>query len=148
MKADLILAALGFNEALEETKSCPLSKFVWRSTFRTSIKSLQWQKPLQKSFWFHPLPTKTPKAFQVADLNNATLQSYVKAMARVAKREKVGFVNCFHRTTTATLDPLTINGCHLNQKKAIFISEAFFTKGLSGKKLFLTMDEDAVGRRD
>ena len=57
-------------------------------------------------------------------------------MARVAKREKVGFVNCFHRTKALMnkgADPLTINGCHLNQK-GIFISEAFFTKGLSGKK--------------
>ena len=91
-------------------------------------------KPLAKIVLVSPIANENVEGVSAADLNNRTLQSYVKAMARVAKREKVGFVNCFNQTKALMkkdADSLTINGCHLNQKVSSFGSVLY--EGLIGK---------------
>src|SRR5205814_5829408 len=51
--------------------------------------------------------------------NNKRLEMYTKAMAEVAKANRVPFVDLFHATRelyTKAAGPLTINGVHLNEK--------------------------------
>lgn len=143
MKADLILAAFGFNEAFGGNEELP-SFEIRLAKYLQDLKSKAYNgKTAAKIVLVSPIANENVEGVSAADLNNATLQSYVKAMARVAKREKVGFVNCFHRTKALMnkgADPLTINGCHLNQKGYLHFGSILY-EGLIGKKA-PTMDED------
>ena len=143
MKADLILAAFGFNEAFGGKEALP-SFEIRLAKYLQNLKSKAYNgKAAARIVLVSPIANENVKGVSAADLNNRTLQSYVKVMARVAKREKVGFINCFDQTKARMnkgADPLTINGCHLNQKGYLHFGSVLY-EGLIGKKA-PSMNED------
>ena len=83
MKADLILAAFGFNEAFGGNEALP-SFEIRLAKYLQDLKSKAYNgKTSAKIVLVSPIANENVKGVSAADLNNRTLQSYVKAMAEL-----------------------------------------------------------------
>lgn len=136
MKADLILAAFGFNESFSGEDG--LLAFEHRlGDYLSELKSKSYNNfNAPKVVLVSPIANENVTGVKASDLNNQRLHLYVKAMTRVARRQKVGFVNSFDSTKRImdrNKNQLTINGCHLNQKGYDFFARFLFRK-LFGKE--------------
>ncbi|MCA9081616.1 MAG: HEAT repeat domain-containing protein, partial [Planctomycetaceae bacterium] len=128
-RADVILAAFGFNESFAGSDGLP--KF--REQLSTYLKQLKPKayngESAPRIVLVSPIANENTAAVQAADLNNARLAEYVAAMRDVAATERVGFVDVFEATQDAMSSlgsDLTINGAHLNEDgNAVFAAALY-----------------------
>ena len=137
-KADVIFAAFGYNESFAGVDgltefSDKLEKFV------TAMKASAYNgKTGPKIVLVSPVGNENVKGVAAADLNNSNIAAYTKAMAAVARRTRVGFVNVFNATRKAMANAktdLTFNGAHMLENGYRIFGEALFRGAFKGKKL-------------
>ncbi len=134
-KADVIIAAFGFNESFEGVEGLP--------AFRKSLSD--WVAKMKaKAFngktgprivLLSPIANEDVEGVAAGDLNNANLKVYSEAIRVIAAEQKVGFVDLFTPTRAAMADStndLTINGVHLNARGYELYARAMH-KALTGK---------------
>jgi len=119
-KADVVFAFFGYNESFAGQQG--LEKF--EKDLDGFLKGLASQKFNGKSaprvVLFSPIAHENLKDPNLPDgsANNARLEIYTKAMAKVAKNNNTVFVDLFNPTReiySVSEKPLTINGIHLNE---------------------------------
>ena len=115
-KADVIFAAFGFNESFGGVEKLP--EFRARlAKFLTELKTTAYNgRSAPRIVLVSPIANENVKAIPAADLNNARLAAYTRAMEAAAAEHQVGFANVFAGTKAAMDDPktdLTFNGVHL-----------------------------------
>ena len=134
-KADVVFAFFGYNESF--AGAAGLDKF--KADLETFITHTREQKYNGKSapqlVLFSPIAHENLKSPNLPDgtENNKRLELYAKAMAEVARKNGVVFVDLFNPTRARYAfveKPLTINGIHLNatgnEAVAQIIDEALF----------------------
>jgi glucose/arabinose dehydrogenase/lysophospholipase L1-like esterase len=136
---DVILAFFGFNESFAGPAGIDQFKLDL-ARFITDVRQLKYPSQTIMRFTEKPIEqdktgevTKTPKLVLVspianenipdrgilaADRNNANLQLYTDAMAKVAAENKVPFVDLYNLTlkANARVKPFTHNGIHLSEQ--------------------------------
>ncbi|QDU76743.1 Auracyanin-A precursor [Bremerella volcania] len=128
-KADVILAAFGFNESFAGPAG--LADFRQKlSQYLTDLKSKSFNgETAARIVLVSPIANENLDNIPAASLNNANIQLYVDVMREVAAEQKVAFANVFP-TTAAEMDSpgtdLTINGVHLNRVGDQVFSAALF----------------------
>jgi azurin len=136
MKADIIIAAFGFNESFAGEKH--LSSFKTRlSKYLLNIRSKSYnsQSPPQVVL-VSPIANENVPGVDAAKLNNSNIKAYTEAMRLVAKEQNVGFVDTFTKIAAEMArekSALTINGSHLNSLGYSKFSDILF-EGLTNKK--------------
>lgn len=134
-EADVVFCFFGYNEALRGEAG--LAGF--EKDLATTLQGMQQQKyngeDPPRIVVFSPIAHENLYSRHLPDgvANNAKLELYTKAMAKVCQAEKVAFVDLFHPTQelyrTANT-PLTMNGVHLlehgNRQLAAVIDAALF----------------------
>ena len=128
-KADVILAAYGFNESFAGEAGLPA--FRKRLTgFLRRLKTKAFNgKSAPQIVLVSPIPNENVAGVAAADRNNADIARYCTAMREVAAAEAVGYVDVFTpliRPIGAAGD-LTINGCHLTKKGYAAFAQALYT---------------------
>ena len=135
MKADIIIAAFGFNESFGGIKE--LSSFETRlANYLLNLGSKLYNgKSPPLLVLVSPIANENVNGVSAAGLNNDNIKAYSKSMKKVADKQKVGFVNVFDGTAAEMLlkqNDLTINGAHLNalgySKFAKILFEGVFQK--------------------
>jgi putative heme-binding domain-containing protein len=117
-KADVILAAYGFNESFAGPEGLPafrdkLAAFLDRLTGHTFNG-----KTAPRVVLVSPIACENVPGVAAADMNNPNLAAYTAAMREVAAAKGVAFVDVFAPTLGLLADPaaeLSINGCHLSR---------------------------------
>ncbi len=114
-KADVIFAAFGFNESFGGVERLP--EFRARLVrFLTELKTSAYNgRAAPRIVLVSPIASENVQGVPAADLNNARLAAYTRAMEEAAAEHKIGFVNVFAATKAALDDPatdLTFNGVH------------------------------------
>ena len=128
-KADVILAAYGFNESFAGKAGLPA--FCQRLTgFLRRLKTKAFnRKSAPRIVLVSPIPNENIAGVAAYDRNNANIARYCTAMREVATAEAVGYVDVFTpliRPIAAAGD-LTINGCHLTKKGYAAFAQALYT---------------------
>ncbi|MBI4622110.1 MAG: hypothetical protein HY736_02675 [Verrucomicrobia bacterium] len=115
-KADVIFAAFGFNESFAGVEKLP----EFRQRLTTMIQEMKASayngRAAPRIVLVSPTANENVPGVPAADLNNARIAAYTRAMAAVAAEQKVGFANVFDATLAAMANPataLTFNGVHL-----------------------------------
>ena len=137
-QADVIFAAFGYNESFAGHEG--LADFTDRlEKFVTAMKSSAYNgKTGPRIVLVSPIANENVKGVNAADLNNANIAAYTKAMAAVARKTKVGFVNVFNATRKAMANPktdLTFNGAHMVESGYEVFGKALFKGTFKNKKL-------------
>jgi putative heme-binding domain-containing protein len=117
-KADVILAAYGFNESFAGPAGLPafrekLAAFLDRLCGHAFNGS-----SAPRVVLVSPIANENVPGVAAADRNNANLAAYTAAMREVAAARGVAFVDVFEPTLALLADPataLSINGCHLSR---------------------------------
>lgn len=117
MKADIIIAAFGFNESFGGMKE--LSSFETRlSNYLLNLRSKSYNgKNAPLVVLVSPIANENINGVSAAKQNNDNIKAYCMSMKKVADQQKVGFIDVFDATAAEMLlkqDDLTINGAHLN----------------------------------
>ena len=117
MKADIIIAAFGFNESFGGTKE--ISTFETRlERYLLNLRSKSYNgKSAPLVVLVSPIANENVIGVSAAKLNNSNIKAYCNSMKEVADKQKVGFVNVFDGTAIEMVlkqADLTINGAHLN----------------------------------
>ncbi|MFT4637262.1 MAG: plastocyanin [Verrucomicrobiales bacterium] len=115
-KIDVIFAAFGYNESFGGLDSLPDFRdrlTQWITTTRTLAFN---GKKGPRIVLLSPIANENIQGVPAADLNNARLSAFTKAMAEVATAEKIGFADLY--TPSLALfengeSDWTINGAHL-----------------------------------
>jgi hypothetical protein len=128
-KADVIIAAFGFNESFGGVEKLP--EFRARlARFLTELKSNAYNgKTAPRIVLVSPIASENVPGIAAADLNNARLAAYTRAMEAVATENRVGFANVFDATKEALADPttnLTFNGVHLEDRGYALLARQLF----------------------
>ena len=131
MKADVIIAAFGFNESFAGPKEIPyfedrLEKYL------TSLTSKAYNgKNAPSVILISPIANENINLVPAADLNNKSLQIYTNSIKKIAHSKGVGFIDVFTVTESIMkkvgIDH-TINGSHLNEKGYELFGEILFEK--------------------
>jgi putative heme-binding domain-containing protein len=116
-RADVILAAYGFNESFAGPAGLPtfrekLAAFLDRLTGHAFNGT-----SAPRVVLVSPIANENVAGVAAADRNNANLAAYTAAMREVAAAKGVAFVDVFEPTLALLADPateFTINGCHLS----------------------------------
>ncbi|MEY2881941.1 MAG: hypothetical protein RLZZ15_4321 [Verrucomicrobiota bacterium] len=128
-QADVIFAAYGFNESFGGTARLPefRSRLI---AFLTRLKSAAYHAGhAPRIVLVAPIANENVPGVPAADLNNARLAAYARAMEEVAAEQRVGFVDAFTATRDALAAPatqLTSNGIHLNDAGYAFLAKQLF----------------------
>ena len=130
MKADIIIAAFGFNESFGGKKELP--SFETRlANYLLNLRSKSYNgKSAPSVILVSPIANENVQGVQAADRNNPNIKAYCKSMKKVADFQEVGFVNVFNQTSAEMLgdrDNLTINGAHLNASGYSKFAKILFT---------------------
>ncbi|MGB0582020.1 MAG: PVC-type heme-binding CxxCH protein [Limisphaerales bacterium] len=142
-KADVIFAAFGYNESFAGKEG--LADFSDRlEKFVGAMKSSAYNgKTGPRIVLVSPVANENVQGVKAADLNNANIAAYTKAMSAVARKTKVSFVNVFNATRKAMADPrtdLTFNGAHMLENGYAVFGKALF-KGAFGNQKLPPLDE-------
>lgn len=121
-KADVVFAFFGFNESFDGAEG--VEKFKQEITdFIIHTKAQKYNgTSAPQIVLFSPIAHEDLKSPHLPDgtENNIRIDMYTKAMAEVAAKEDVSFVDLFSLTknfyANNTGEPFTINGIHLNAK--------------------------------
>lgn len=134
-KITVVLAAFGFNESFRGTD--------YVEDFKSNLKL--WVEQIRSSAFngssgprlvlVGPPANENLPRIPAADLNNARIEAYSRAMAEVARELHVGFLDLFQPSRalfqTATA-PLTINGVHFTQAGDALLASLLY-RGLLDK---------------
>lgn len=111
-QADVIFAAFGFNESFKGNKGLAEFETLLRA-FLIELKSHRYNGTSAPHIvLISPTPAEKPHGHL-----NDQIQSYAKAMQKVAQAEKVGFADVSKSAAllaSSPQSPVTINGVHLN----------------------------------
>ena len=124
-KADVIFAAFGFNESFAGVEKIPAFKLRLTALLQELRTHAYNGKCAPQVVLVSPTANENVKGIPAADLNNARLAAYTKAMGEVATAQKVGFANVFNDTPAAKAS-LTFNGVHLEDLGYAVLGEALF----------------------
>lgn len=134
-KADVILAAYGFNESF--AGEAGLLAFRERLiTFLAKLKAKAFNgETASQIVLLSPIPNENVAGVAAADRNNAAIFLYANEMRRVASEQGVGFVDLYTPMleSLAAAGDLTINGCHLTAGGYRMLAEHLF-RGLFGRE--------------
>ena len=115
-KADVILAAYGFNESFAGEAGLPA--FEERlAAFVAGLKAKAFNgEAAPRIVLLSPIPNENVAGVAAADRNNAAIAAYTDVMRTVAAEQGVGFVDLYGPMLQplAASGDLTINGCHLS----------------------------------
>ena len=128
-KADVILAAYGFNESFAGEPGLPAFRNRL-AAFLQRLKSKAFNgESAARIVLVSPIPNENVAGVAAADRNNANIARYTAAMREVAAIEQVGFVDAFMPLVNSLAAPgdLTINGCHLSEAGYAAFAQALFT---------------------
>lgn len=135
-KADLILAAYGFNESFAGEAGLPaFRENLMRFVQNLKTKAFNGTSP-PRIVLISPIANENLPNVPAADLNNDNIQLYLHAMREVAAEQQVGFVDVFEATGKAMQSPgddLTINGIHLNEEGYQLFSQTVFRQLLGAE---------------
>jgi lysophospholipase L1-like esterase/plastocyanin len=122
-KADIILAAFGFNESFKGEKG--LGEFATLlKAFLIELKSHRYNGTSEpKIILVSPTPAEKPHEHL-----NAQIKPYADAMRQVAAEQKVGFADVFDIPPSEFRGPHSINGVHLNQEGYRVFSERLYNQ--------------------
>ena len=116
-KADVIVAAFGFNESFAGEAGIP----AFRKALTTYIQGLQTKafngQSAPQIVLLSPIANENIQGVPAAD-NNKNIEAYAQVVQEVANELKVGYVDLYQPTLTAMSSPggdLTMNGAHLNE---------------------------------
>ncbi len=116
-RADVILAAFGFNESFAGEAGLVAFKNSL-SSYVNQLKSRAFNgSTAPQVVLLSPIASENVRGVPAADLNNLRLKWYADAVAEVAAQQEVGFVDVYTPMKPLMDDPdsdLTINGVHLN----------------------------------
>ncbi len=121
-KADVIFAFFGFNESFRGAEGIDQFKKEMTDFIQHSRNQKYNGKNSPQIVLFSPIAHEDLKSPHLPDgkENNTRIELYTQAMAEVAAKEGVSFVNLFTLTKKMyadnTSEPFTINGIHLNKK--------------------------------
>lgn len=123
-QADVIFAAFGFNESFKGDKG--LAEFeTLLKAFLIELKSHRYNgTSAPRIVLVSPTPAEKPHGHL-----NGQIQSYAKAMQKVAQAENVGFADVSKSAAllaSSPQSPLTINGVHLNAQGYRLFAEDLF----------------------
>ncbi|MEM9160485.1 MAG: PVC-type heme-binding CxxCH protein [Verrucomicrobiota bacterium] len=138
-KADVIFAAFGFNESFKGIETIPEFKERLGQFVRHTVRQAYNGETGPKLVLVSPIANENVEGVAAADLNNANLAAYTKAMAEVARAEKVGFIDVFQSTLGLMADgrsELTINGVHLNEEGYREFGRIAFQKAFGEERTF------------
>ena len=123
-KADVILAAFGFNESFKGEKG--LAEFeTLLKAFLVELKSHHYNGVSEPRIVLVS-PTRAEKPHEHL---NSQIQSYFEVMEKVAKAEEVGFADVFNNETgTENREPGTINGVHLNRTGYTWFAQRLYNQ--------------------
>ena len=128
-KADVILAAFGFNESFAGPGGIAAFKESL-SAFLTKIRSRAFNgDSAARIVLVSPIANENVTGVPAADMNNANIQLYVDAMHDVAAAQQVGFANVFADTREALRSPgseLTLNGAHLTEEGYAMLARSLY----------------------
>ncbi|MCA9091282.1 MAG: hypothetical protein KDA90_21920, partial [Planctomycetaceae bacterium] len=128
-RADVILAAFGFNESFAGEEGLPQFREQLARYLR-HLKSHAYNgTSAPRVVLVSPIANENIAAIPAADLNNARIQTYAKVMQEVAAAEGVGYVDVFTPTQQAMESlgsDLTINGAHLNEEGYAAFANALY----------------------
>ena len=127
-KADIILAAFGFNESFKGTQGVTEFETLLKA-FLIELKSHHYNGvSAPQVVLVSPTPAEKPHEHL-----NAQIALYTEAMRKVAKAEGVGFADAsrsdaFQASRDGKMPslPVTINGVHLNEQGYAFFAETLF----------------------
>ncbi|WP_397384792.1 GDSL-type esterase/lipase family protein, partial [Prosthecobacter sp.] len=124
-KADVIFAAFGFNESFGGLEK--LADFKLRLTALVQeLKTHAYNgKAGPRVVLVSPIANENVTGVPAADMNNARLAAYTKAMSEIAAKQKVGFANVFE-PMLPSMKGLTFNGVHLEDKGYAVFGEALY----------------------
>lgn len=128
-QADVIFAAFGFNESFGGEEELPEFRRRLADFLREMKTSAYNGRSAPRIVLVSPTANENVRGVPAADLNNARLAIYTRAMAAVAAEERVGFANVFDATLAAMADPgtdLTFNGVHLEEAGYEVLGEVLF----------------------
>lgn len=122
-KADIILAAFGFNESFKGEKG--LGEFATLlKAFLIELKSHRYNgRSEPRIILVSPTPAEKPHEHL-----NAQIKPYADAMREVAAEQKVGFADVFDIPPSEFRGPHSINGVHLNQEGYRVFSERLYNQ--------------------
>ncbi|MBI1246620.1 hypothetical protein GC197_02105 [bacterium] len=128
-KADVILAAYGFNESFAGPAG--LAQFRQNlGDYLASLKSKAFNgESAARIVLVSPIANENIDNNPAADRNNANIKLYLDVMRDVAKEQGVAFADVYTATSSAMESPgsdLTINGVHLNSAGDKIFSAALF----------------------
>lgn len=135
-KADVIFAALGFNESFAGEEGidgfrASLSKYVG------DLKSRAFNgQSAPRIVLVSPIANEDIAGVAAAERNNARIEAYADVIRDVAREQNVGYVNVFDATLAAaasTGSDITFNGAHLT-KEGYDIFAAALYEGTFGEK--------------
>lgn len=131
-KADVILAAFGFNESFAGEKGLP----AFRKSLSDYVAGLKTKAfngaSAPRIVLISPIANENVKGVAAADRNNARIKAYADVMREVAKEQRVGYVNVYDATLEAAAsagDDISINGSHLTKEGFDVFAESLY-KGL------------------
>lgn len=128
---DVIFAAFGYNESFRGEDRVDEFKARLTAYLDRIRKSAFNGKTGPQIILISPAANENAAGVEGADMNNARLSVYTKAMEEVATAMNVGFANVFEATKSAMDDPdtdLTINGVHLNKKGYEVFADKLFSE--------------------
>jgi putative heme-binding domain-containing protein len=130
-RADVILAAFGFNESFAGEAGLPKFKKDL-AAFLGGLKAKAFNgKTAPRIVLISPIGNENIPGVPAATLNGTRLKLYVDAMREVAREQKVGFADVYDTTSKAMAKPdagLTFNGVHLTAKGYELFSRVLFTQ--------------------
>lgn len=129
LKADVIIAAYGFNESF--AGEAGLDAFKEKlTTFLETLQSKAFNgTAAPRVVLVSPIPNENVRGVAAADRNNTRIKMYTDAMRTVAEQQGVAFVDVFEPMLQYLGNPatdLTINGCHLNKEGYDVFADSFF----------------------
>ncbi len=128
-KADVILAAFGFNESFAGEEGLPA--FRQRlSSFVNDLRSKSFNgTTAPRLVLLSPIANEDLPRVPAAKLNNHRIELYMQAMREVAAEQHVGFVDVYSPTLAAMQSPgddVTINGIHLTERGYELFAKSLF----------------------
>ncbi len=134
-RADVILAAFGFNESFDGVEGLPGFSEALRQ-YVEKLKSTAFNdRSGPKIVLLSPIANENVPGVLAADMNNHQIEMYVGVVRDIASEMEVGFIDLFNPTLEAMKSPgsdLTINGVHLNEEGYALLAKIVY-RGLFGE---------------
>ena len=134
MKADLIIAAFGFNESFSGIEKIPDFKIRLQAYLSTLKAAAYNGDSAPQIVMVSPIANENVEGVDAGAMNNKRLLAYTSALRDICAKEEVGFIDCYtpiSKSMESSQRKLTINGCHLNEFGYQQLAKILF-EGLTG----------------